>query len=108
MANYKDNQNKNLSINNNMRVRMHVFEPDESVNKEDWYKDMTTFSNMGFISVFLNINTSDIVEDNTGARFRILSKHWKWDRDGNGVTYPVLEFTAERYIRRGKQNPYML
>ena len=108
MANYKDNPNKNLQVNdNNLHIRMHVFEPDESINKEDWYKDMTTFSNMQLTEVFLNINTSDIVEDNTGARFRILSRHWKWDKDENGIAYSVLEFTVERYMRRGKQNPYM-
>ena len=42
MANYKDNPNKNFKIRNgSLRLRMHVFEPDESVNKEDWYKDMS-------------------------------------------------------------------
>lgn len=108
MAEYKDNPNKNLEVFNNMHIRMHVFEPDESVNKDDWYKDMTTFNNMQIQEVYNNIHIGDIVEDDTGARFRIISRHWKWDRDLNGQSYPVLEFTAERYMRHGKQNPYMI
>lgn len=109
MAEYRDNLNKNLKTDfNNIHIRIHVFEPDESTNQEDWYKDMTTFKNMNIIKIYIYINIGDIVEDDTGARFRIISRHWKWDRDANGQSYPVLEFTAERYIRHGKQNPYMI
>ena len=109
MANYKDNPNKNFKIRNgSLRLRMHVFEPDESVNKEDWYKDMSTFNNMNIINVYYCINVGDIVEDDQGGRFKIISRHWKWDRDEDNKSYPVLEFTAERYMRHGKQNPYMI
>lgn len=109
MANYKDNSNKNLEVDSNgIHLRMHVFEPEESVNHDDWYKDMTTFDNMQLRDVWRNISVGDIVEDSTGARFKIISRHWKWDKDENGRPYSVLEFTSERYMRRGKQNPYML
>ena len=109
MADYKDNPNKNLKLRGiNMKVRMHVFEPPESVNQEDWYKDMTTFDNCGVIRNFVFIQVGDIIEDDTGARFRILSRHWKWESDEKNEITPVIEFTAERYIRHGKQNPYMI
>lgn len=108
MANYKNNPNKNLEVSNNLHIRMHVFEPEESVNQEDWYKDMTTFKYMKLSEVYGDIQIGDIIEDDTGARFRILSRHWKWDKDTNNLSYPILEFTAERYMRHGKQNPYMI
>lgn len=111
-ANYKDNPNKTLKVlghmGNDVNLRMHVFEPAESSNQQDWYKDMTTFNNMNMKTVWSWIQIGDIVEDDTGARFRILSKHWKWDKDESGTAYGVLEFTVERYIRHGKQNPYMI
>lgn len=91
-----------------LNVRMHVFEPAESVNQNDWYKDLTTFENMNFSAWCCNFYAGDIVEDDSGARFRILSRHWKWDKDEHGKPYSVLEFTVERYMRHGKQNPYMM
>lgn len=91
-----------------MKLRMHVFEPEESINKEDWYKDLTTFHNSNFLTNYKNVLVGDIVEDDMGARFKVLSRHWKWEKDENNDVIPVLEFTVERYIRRGKQNPYML
>ena len=102
-----NNSNQSLLVND-MKVRMHVFEPDESTNKEDWYKDLTTFKHIDLPNNFKYYNIGDVVEDDMGARFRILSRHWKWDSDANGQSCPVLEFTVERYIRRGKQNPYMI
>ena len=102
-----NNSNQSLLVND-MKVRMHVFEPDESINKEDWYKDLTTFKCTDLPNNFKYYNVGDVVEDDTGARFRILSRHWKWERDANGQSCPLLEFTVERYIRRGKQNPYMI
>lgn len=106
MASY-DTPNKNFEVDGT-KIRMHVFEPDESTNQEDWYKDISTFKCSEFTKNFKNVIVGDIVEDDTGARFRVLSRHWKWERDANGQSCPVLEFTVERYIRRGKQNPYMI
>lgn len=101
------NNYNNYLTNENTYIRLHVFEPEESTNQQDWYKDLKTFSytkcfddnNYKFISI------GDIIEDDMGTRFRILSRHWKFDTIEQK---PVLEFTAERYIRRGKQNPYMI
>ena len=107
MANYKDNPNKNLLVGGS-KIRMHVFEPEESINEEDWYKDMTTFKNANILENYRFLNVADVVEDDTGARFRILSRHWKWESGENNDIIPVLEFTVERYIRHGKQNPYMI
>ncbi len=106
MAEY-NTPNKNYLIGD-IKVRMHVFEPDESVYQDSWYKDLTTFKNSEFEKNFKYIAVGDVVEDDTGARFRVLSRHWKWEKDEVGKSTPVLEFTVERYIRRGKQNPYML
>jgi len=99
--------NKNFMTDSGL-IRMHVFEPEESVNKEDWYKDLTTFSNANLLDNIKNLAVGDIVEDDSGARFRILSRHWKWQRDDKNTITPVFELTVERYMRRGKQNPYML
>lgn len=99
--------NQNYLIGD-MKVRMHVFEPEESVNQEDWYKDLTTFKYSEFEKNFKYIAVGDIVEDDSGARFRVLSRHWKWEKNENNKSIAVLEFTVERYMRRGKQNPYML
>lgn len=111
-ATYNDNPNKNykltIGLDKFIKIRMHVFEPDESLNKEDWYKDMTTFNNCELLNFWNMINIGDVVEDDTGARFRILSRHWKWEKDENNNVTPVIEFTSERYIRHGKQNPYMI
>ena len=109
---YNDNPNKNykleIGLDTYIKIRMHVFEPEESVNKDSWYKDMSTFNNSKLLNYWNMINVGDIVEDDMGARFRILSRHWKWEKDENNNSCTVLEFTAERYMRHGKQNPYML
>ena len=91
-------------------VRIHVCEPDESVQKEMWYKDPTTFSYSRCFDCPEFLNIGDIVEDDMGTRFRILSRHWKWTKDDLDIEsiMPILEFTVERYMRRGKQNPFML
>jgi len=108
MANYKDNPNKNWLSPTGQYVRVHVFNPEESVNKDDWYKDVTTFE---WCSCFQNptlVQIGHIIEDNSGARFRVLSVHWKWEKDENNKISPVIEFTVELYMRHGKQNPYMI
>ena len=89
-------------------IRIHVCEPEESPYKEMWYKDITTFSYCHCLDFAENINIGDIIEDDTGARFRVLSRHWKWEKMDLTNHKPILEFTVERYIRRGKQNPFML
>ena len=94
--------------NGELYVKLHVFEPEESSNKESWYKDLDTFSNCSCFNEPVLLNVADIIEDNMGARFRIISKHWKWEKIDIDKIVPILEFTAERYIRRGKQNPFML
>jgi len=106
-ATYKDNPNKNL-LYDGTKIRMHVFEPEESVNQQDWYKDMTTFNNSKIVESYIYLAVGDVIEDDIGTRFRILSRHWKWEKDDENVITPVLEFTVERYMRHGKQNPYMI
>lgn len=102
-----NNSNQSLLVND-MKVRMHVFEPEESVNSESWYKDLTTFKYIDLPNNFKYYNIGDIVEDDMGARFKVLSRHWKWEKDENNDVISVLEFTVERYMRHGKQNPYMI
>lgn len=91
-------------------VKIHVCEPDESVMKEMWYKDPATFSYSQCFEMPNLLNVGDIIEDDMGTRFRILSRHWKWTKEDleNSSVKPILEFTVERYMRRGKQNPFML
>ena len=103
----RNNSNQSLLVND-MKVRMHVFEPEESVNSESWYKDLTTFKYIDLPNNFKYYNIGDIVEDDMGARFKVLSRHWKWEKDENNDVISVLEFTVERYMRHGKQNPYMI
>ena len=89
-------------------IRLHVFEPKDSIEQNDWYKDITTFSYSKCFEHPEYIQIGHIVEDDMGGRFRILSIHHKWMKDENNNPQPVIEFTAERYMRHGKQNPYMI
>jgi len=89
-------------------IRVHVFEPEDSSNQLPWYKDIKTFEYSKCFYYPLALQIGHIIEDDMGTRFKILSVHWKWDKDENNNPYNVLEFTVERYMRRGKQNPYML
>lgn len=91
-------------------VKIHVCEPEESNSKDMWYKDVTTFSYSQCLSDPTQLHIGDIIEDDMGTRFRILSRHWKWIKEDIDISSvkPILEFTVERYIRRGKQNPFML
>lgn len=95
----------NYSLDN---IKIHVCEPEDSVYKEMWYKDVTTFSHAQCLENPLELFVGDIIEDDTGARFRILSRHFKWEKLDIDKYKPILEFTVERYMRRGKQNPFML
>lgn len=92
----------------NLQIKIHVCEPEESINKEMWYKDLSTFSYCGCFNVPGLINVGDIIEDDMGTRFKVLSRHWKWVKEDLNKPQPILEFTVERYMRRGKQNPFML
>lgn len=89
-------------------IKIHVFEPEESVNKESWYKDPSTFSYSQCFDNIENIQIGHIIEDDMGTRFRILSIHHKWQKIDMNSYKPIIEFTVERYIRHGKQNPYMI
>ena len=93
---------------NNLGIKIHVCEPEESVSKEMWYKDPATFSYCQCFNDPTHINVGDIIEDNMGTRFRVLSRHWKWTKEDLTQSKAILEFTVERYMRRGKQNPFML
>ena len=92
----------------NFEIKIHVCEPEESVYKEMWYKDTSTFEYSHCLDHPENLNIGDIIEDDMGTRFIILSRHWKWAKEDLNQTHHILEFTVERYIRRGKQNPFML
>ena len=94
-----------MDINN---IRLHVFEPKESSNKESWYKNTSTFNNCKCFDNISLLHVGDIIEDDMGTRFRILSRHWKWEKTDLTQYKPIFELTLERYIRRGKQNPFML
>ena len=89
-------------------VKIHVCEPAESISKEMWYKDPTTFTYSRCFDEPSLIHIGDIIEDDMGTRFKVLSRHWKWHKEDLGSTTSILEFTVERYMRRGKQNPFML
>ena len=89
-------------------IKIHVCEPEGSVFKEMWYKDPSTFSYCQCFDSPECINVGDIIEDNMGTRFKILSRHWKWIKVDDNKNVPLLEFTVERYMRHGKQNPFML
>lgn len=89
-------------------IKIHVCEPQESSYKDMWYKDPTTFSYCHCFDEPAMLSIGSIIEDDMGARFKILSIHWKWEKIGTNEHKPILEFTVERYIRRGKQNPFML
>ena len=94
-----------LGIDN---VKLHVCEPQESTYKQMWYKDPNTFTYCHCFDDPTHIQIGHIIEDDMGARFKVLSIHWKWEKIDLNTTKPIIEFTVERYIRRGKQNPFML
>lgn len=97
------------NVTKEMKVKIHVFEPEDSpVKQPAWYKDPNTFKYSECFLMPESLYIGDVIEDDMGARFKIISRHWKWDKDQMGETYPVLEFTVERYMRRGKQNPFMI
>ena len=90
-------------------IRIHVFEPEDSPAPQDpWYKEPSTFSHCGCFDNPEQIQSGHILEDDMGTRFRVTSVHWKWKKEDLNVFIPVLEFTVERYMRHGKQNPFML
>ena len=89
-------------------IRIHVFEPEESINKESWYKDPSTFSYSQCFDNIGNIQIGHIIEDDMGTRFRVLSVHHKFKKEDLNIFTPIVEFTVERYMRHGKQNPYMI
>lgn len=90
-------------------IKVHVFEPEDAeVKQPAWYKDVTTFNYSKCFEDPSQLAIGDVIEDDMGTRFRIISRHWKWVKDENNNVNNILEFTVERYIRRGKQNPFML
>lgn len=92
----------------NFEIKVHVFEPEESTYTESWYKDINTFECSQCFKHPEYLQIGHIIEDDMGTRFRILSVHWKWRKEDLNIFIPIIEFTVERYMRRGKQNPYML
>ncbi len=97
-----------LTMSEKLNVRIHVCEPEESTYKEMWYKDPGSFEYSKCFEYPEHLNVGDIIEDDMGTRFKILSRHWKWEKEDLNITHPILEFTVERYVRHGKQNPFML